>query len=100
MSVVFNASLVLCGILIAVPKHADQSLMTPESFFEDTSKVFRRGVKVIKDLDRGSTMISRCYKVLNRFAELLLDLPGKSYRIVRPLERLVDSYQIFDVKPG
>ncbi|KAJ5654877.1 Zn(II)2Cys6 transcription factor [Penicillium lividum] len=72
---VFNASLVLCGILIAIPKRADQSWVTPESFFEDTSEAFRRGVKVIKDLDRGSAMISRCYHVLNRFAELLLDLP-------------------------
>ncbi len=100
MSVVFNASLVLCGILIAVPKHADQSWMTPESFFEDTSEAFRRGVKVIKDLDRGSAMISRCYKVLNRFAELLIDLPRESYRTVRPFERLVDPHHIFGVEPG
>lgn len=68
---VFNATLVLCGILVVAPKQVGEAYMKSESFSEDTNEAFRRGVKVMKDLDRGSAVISRCCNVLDRFAEML-----------------------------
>jgi hypothetical protein len=80
----FNASLVLCGILIVIPKNLGESWITPEKLSKETSAAFWRGIKVMKSLDRGSAMISRCLNVLDRFAELL-DLSGESRSILRAL---------------
>ena len=67
----FNASLVLCGIIISAPKKEEESWIMSQRFVEDATNAFGRGVEVMKDMDRGSATVSRCRSVLNRLAKLL-----------------------------